>query len=77
VILDLSAVPTIDATGLVALEQLIDELNEAGIYVAICAAQRNVLGVLREAGYLNEQGKRRYFASAAVAARRLAQTDTA
>ena len=73
VILDLSAVPTIDATGLVALEELIDDLNEAGIYVAICAAQRNVLGVLREAGYLKEEGKRWYFASAEAAAKRLAQ----
>ena len=72
VILDLSAVPTIDATGLVALEELMDELNEAGIEVAICAAQSNVLGVLREAGYLKEQGKRWYDASAEAAARRLA-----
>jgi SulP family sulfate permease len=62
-ILDLSAVPTIDATGLVALEELIDDLNEVGIFVAVCGAQRNVLKVLREAGYVKEEGKRWYFAT--------------
>ncbi|MGQ0585873.1 MAG: C4-dicarboxylic acid transporter DauA [Gammaproteobacteria bacterium] len=61
VVLDLSAVPTIDASGLVALEEVIDELNEAGIFVALCGAQRNVLGVLRDAGYLEDDGRRRCF----------------
>ncbi len=70
-ILDLSAVPTIDATGLVALEELIDDLGDAGIFVALCGAQRNVLGVLREAGYLKEQGKRWYYPSSAAALKRL------
>ncbi len=65
--LDLSAVPTIDATGLVALEELIDDLNEIGVFVAVCGAQRSVLKVLREAGYLKESGKRWYFASAEAA----------
>lgn len=71
VILDLSAVPTIDATGLVALEHLIDELNDAGIFVALCAAQRNVLKVLGEAGYAKEKGLRWYFGSVDAAVRRL------
>lgn len=72
-ILDLSAVPTIDATGLVALEAVLDDLREAGIYVAICAAQRNVLRVLREAGYFKEPGRRWYFRNAAAAVRRLSE----
>jgi SulP family sulfate permease len=70
-ILDLSAVPTIDATGLVALEEVIDELNEDGIFVALCGAQRNVLGVLRQAGYLKEHGKRWYYQSSDAAVKRL------
>ncbi|MGH8481187.1 MAG: C4-dicarboxylic acid transporter DauA [Nevskiaceae bacterium] len=71
VILDLSAVPTIDASGLVALEEVIDDLNEAGIFVALCGAQRNVLGVLRDAGYLKEHGKRWYYQSTEAAVKRL------
>ncbi len=71
VILDLSAVPTIDASGLVALEEVIDDLNEAGIFVALCGAQRTVLGVLRDAGYLKEHGKRWYYPSAEAAVKRL------
>jgi sulfate permease, SulP family len=71
VILDLSAVPTIDASGLVALEETIDDLNEAGIFVALCGAQRAVLGVLRDAGYLKEHGKRWYYPSADAAVKRL------
>jgi SulP family sulfate permease len=70
-VLDLSAVPTIDASGLVALEELIDDLNEAGIFVALCGAQPAVLGVLRDAGYLEEHGKRWYFQSSAAAVERL------
>jgi SulP family sulfate permease len=70
-ILDLSAVPTIDASGLVALEEVIDELNEAGIFVALCGAQRNVLQVLRDAGYLKEHGKRWYYPSSEGAVKRL------
>lgn len=71
VILDLSAVPTIDASGLVALEELIDDLNEGGIFVALCGAQRNVLQVLRDAGYLKEHHKRWYYASSEAAVKRL------
>jgi SulP family sulfate permease len=71
VILDLSAVPTIDASGLVALEETIDDLNEAGIFVALCGAQRAVLGVLRDAGYLKEHGRRWYYPSAEAAVKRL------
>jgi SulP family sulfate permease len=71
VILDLSAVPTIDASGLVALEEVIDELTEAGIFVALCGALPNVLRVLRDAGYLDEHGKRGYYASSEDAVRRL------
>ena len=71
VILDLSAVPTIDITGLIALEGLIDDLCDAGIFVALCGAQRNVLQVLREAGYTRESGKRWYYQSSEAAVKRL------
>jgi MFS superfamily sulfate permease-like transporter len=70
-------VPTIDASGLVALEELIDDLIEDGIFVALCGAQRNVLGVLRDAGYLKEHGKRWYFPSSDAAVKRLAETSGA
>jgi len=60
-ILDLSSVPTIDASGLVALEETLDDLTEAGIFVALCGAQPNVLRVLGDAGYLEQAGTRRYF----------------
>jgi SulP family sulfate permease len=76
-VLDLSAVPTIDASGLVALEEVIDDLNEAGIFVALCGAQRPVLGVLRDAGYLKEHGKRWYFQSSEAAIRRLGEMEAA
>ncbi len=71
VILDLAAVPTIDITGLVALQSVIDELLAAGIFVAICSAQRNVLRVLREGGYRKREGQLWYFASVAAAVQRL------
>lgn len=71
VILDLRAVPTIDASGLVALEELFESLNRAGIFVAVCGAQRNVLRVLRESGYFKVRGERWYFRSADAAVRRL------
>jgi sulfate permease, SulP family len=74
VILDLSPCPTIDASGLVALEELIDDLNDDGIFVALCGAQRNVLGVLRDAGYLKAHGKRWYFPSSDAAVKRLTET---
>jgi hypothetical protein len=53
------------------LEEVIDELNEAGIFVAVCGAQRNVLKVLREAGDLKAQGRRWYCPSSAAAVKRL------
>jgi SulP family sulfate permease len=74
VILDLSAVPTIDITGLVALEGLLDDLNDAGIFVALCGAQRNVLDVLRDAGHAGEAGKRVYFQSTELAVERLKES---
>ncbi len=71
VILDLSSVPTIDVSGLVALEGLVDDLNDAGIFVALCGAQPNVLHVLSEAGHSAQTGKRRYFDSSDAAVKRL------
>ena len=73
-ILDLSAVPTIDATGLVALEGVIDDLKAAGIFVALCALQPAVLQVLRDAGYRNAAGQLWYYASVDAAIQRLSKT---
>ncbi|MCI0749558.1 MAG: C4-dicarboxylic acid transporter DauA [Nevskiales bacterium] len=73
VLLDLSAVPTVDISGLIALEEVIDDLNEAGIFVALCGAQRPVLRVLREAGYLKEHGQRGYYPSSEAAVKHLTE----
>lgn len=71
VIIDLTAVPSIDATGLVALEELVDELLRQHTIVALCGAQPAVLTVLRDAGYRRIEGQRRYFRSVDAAVRRL------
>jgi SulP family sulfate permease len=73
VILDLSHVPTIDITGLVALETVIDELNKAGLFVAVCAAQRNVLRVLVEGGYRRKTHQLQYFRTVDAAVRHFAR----
>lgn len=73
VILDLSHVPTIDISGLVALETAIDELNRAGIFVAVCSAQRNVLQVLIDGGYRRQHGKIGYHRSVQAALQALAR----
>lgn len=70
-VLDLSAVPTIDATGLVALEGLIDEMNDGGLFVALCGAQPRVLRALRAAGYRKRAGQLWYFRNAEAAVQRL------
>jgi SulP family sulfate permease len=75
VILELSSVPTIDASGLVALEELLDDLNEDGIFVVLCGAQPEVLRVLGDAGDLKENGKRWYCPSSEAALKRLNEVE--
>ncbi len=71
VLVDLSRVPVIDITGLVELEGVIDDLNAGGVFVALCAAQRNVLKVLMDAGYTRDQKKLWYYRSVDQALERL------
>ena len=68
-ILDLSSVPTIDATGLVALEETLDTLHKGGIFVALCGAQPRVRAALAAAGYSQRTRDRAYFRSSGSALR--------
>jgi SulP family sulfate permease len=61
VVLDLMAVPAIDATGLVALESLIREMNDAGIKVILAGVQRQPLRAMARAGWRNRKGRLRIF----------------
>lgn len=71
VLLDLAHVPTIDITGLLALEGAIDELNAGGIFVALCNAQPEVLRVLVEGGHRRRHGLLHYYRSLDAAVRGL------
>jgi SulP family sulfate permease len=57
VVLDLSAVPMLDATGLVNLESALDRLHRRGTFVAIGGVQKQPLRVLLQAG-LHKRGDR-------------------
>jgi SulP family sulfate permease len=54
VLLDLRAVPVIDATGLVSLESAIERLREAGIVVILGGIQRQPRQVLERAGWTGD-----------------------
>jgi SulP family sulfate permease len=61
VVLDISAVPAIDATGLVALESLIRDLNHGGIKVILADVQPQPLRAFARAGWRNRKGRLRIF----------------
>jgi SulP family sulfate permease len=63
VILDLGAVPTIDATGLVALESLVKKLNGAGVKVILASVEGEPLHAFARAGWRNRRGRLRIFRS--------------
>jgi SulP family sulfate permease len=63
VILDMAAVPAIDATGLVALESAIARLNEDGVKVILAGVGGQTLRALARAGWRNRKGRLRIFAS--------------
>jgi SulP family sulfate permease len=63
VVLDLQAVPAIDATGLVNLESLVRRLNEAGIKLILAGVQPQPLRSLARAGWRNRRGRLRIFRS--------------
>jgi SulP family sulfate permease len=63
VVLDLQAVPAMDATGLVNLQSLVDRLNGAGVKVILAGVQPQPLRVLAKAGWRNRHGRLRIFRS--------------
>ena len=63
VILDMVAVPAIDATGLVALESAIARLNDDGVKVILAGVGGQTLRALARAGWRNRKGRLRIFES--------------
>ncbi|HVR71495.1 MAG TPA: C4-dicarboxylic acid transporter DauA [Vicinamibacteria bacterium] len=63
VVLDLQAVPAMDATGLVNLESLLKRLNGAGVKVILAGVQAQPMRVLAKAGWRNRHGRLRIFRS--------------
>jgi len=80
VVLDMEDVPAMDATGLVALESLVKELNGAGVKVVLAGIQPQPLRTLVRAGWRNRRGRLRIFRSVALGlevARRTVEDDPA
>lgn len=63
VVLDLEHVPAIDATGLVALESLVQRLNGAAVKLILVGLQDQPLRTLARAGWRNRKGRLRIFRS--------------
>jgi SulP family sulfate permease len=63
VVIDMEDVPALDATGLVGLESLVQELNRAGIKVVLIGVQAQPLRTLARAGWRNRRGRLRIFRS--------------
>jgi SulP family sulfate permease len=57
VILDLESVPTMDMTGLVALESALERLWKSGAFVVIAGVRAPVYGFLAKGGITNKEGK--------------------
>jgi SulP family sulfate permease len=57
VVLDLRAVPVIDATGLVNLESAVERLKEAGIFVVLGGLQRQPREVMARADWVDLPGR--------------------
>jgi SulP family sulfate permease len=57
VVLDLRAVPMLDATGLVALDSTLGKLRAAGILVVLAGVQGQPLRALAKAGWRNKEGE--------------------
>lgn len=55
VILDLSDVPIMDATGLVNLESAIERLRKSGIHIIVAGVQPDVLKVIAKAGWKRDR----------------------
>lgn len=63
VVLDVRAVPAIDATGMVALESLIARLNGDGIKVVLAGVQPQPLRAMARARWRSRKGRLRIFRS--------------
>jgi len=63
VVLNMEDVPALDATGLVALESLVTDLNQGGVKVVFVGLQRQPLRALARAGWRNRKGRLRIFRS--------------
>src|SRR5262249_18719656 len=59
-ILDMRHVPTMDATGLVAVESVLDRLNRSKIKVIFAGLTPDVAGIFERAGIKRELGKIAY-----------------
>jgi sulfate permease, SulP family len=80
VVLDVEDVPVMDATGLMALESLVKDLNDAGIKVVLAGIQAQPLRTLTRAGWRNRRGRLRIFRSVTLGlelARRTVEADPA
>jgi SulP family sulfate permease len=63
VVLDMTAVPALDATGLVNLQGLVRRLNEGGIKVILAGVTAQPMRVFAGAGWRNRHGRLRIFRS--------------
>jgi SulP family sulfate permease len=63
VVLDMEDVPALDATGLVALESLVADLNGAAIKVVLVGVQPQPLRAFVRAGWKDRKGRLRIFQS--------------
>jgi SulP family sulfate permease len=61
VVLDMEHVPAMDATGIVALEALVKDLNASSIKVILVGIQGQPLRALARAGWRNRKGRLRIF----------------
>jgi|CXWL01.1.fsa_nt_gi SulP family sulfate permease len=57
VVLDISGVPAIDATGLVSLESTLERLIESRVYVVLAGVQEQPYRVLAKAGLRSRKGR--------------------
>jgi sulfate permease, SulP family len=62
-VMDLSSVPAIDATGLVSLESALERLNALGVYVILAGIQSQPLRVLARANWRNRRRRVAVFRS--------------
>jgi SulP family sulfate permease len=63
VLLDVTAVPAVDATGLVNLQSLVARLNEGGVKVILAGVQPQPMRVFAKARWRTRKGRLRIFRS--------------